>query len=519
MSRLRVGVLLAGESIPLWVRRMLEKIQALPQVGIEAALLLPQNPVANTRFDRYFNLDRRLFHPAAAPWQVASLPDLPLLHGSMGEHLVQLGSLRLDILINLALPDPSGELPSLARFGVWTLRDGRSRLIAGSRAGWRELFEDEPLTVCELEILRKGAPAQIVARAVLATDPQSVSRNQLRLLWRASSLVPRTLQELALRGEKDFFASGETVAQNVEAPLPTMGQLGLLGLKQAVHKLTDTVRKRLTVDQWRLMSAPLAAGEPLDWRKFTPIRLPRDRSWADPFIVENDGRLHIFLEEYPLATKRGHITCLMLDENGKIATRTPVLERPYHLSYPFVFERWGEWYMIPETSGNRTVEIYRCTCFPSEWVFEKTLLKDIHAVDATLLEHAGRWWMFANVAEEQGSSAWDSLHLFYSDDPLSENWIPHPLNPIVSDVRSARPAGRIFLRDGMLYRPSQVSVPRYGYALRLNRIDRLTSTEYAETSVKTLVPPRGRNILATHTFNTLGDLAVIDVQSRHIRLS
>jgi hypothetical protein len=517
MNKLHVGVLLSGESIPAWVRRMLDRMRALPQVEMAAVMLLPQRSVPGRLFERYLDLDRRFFHPASSPWQAVPMPDLPLLRGSMVEHLVQLGSLRLDVLVNLALAEPPENLLPLARFGLWSLRGGRSRLLPESCPGWQELLEDELLTTCEVEAARAGLPAQIVARASLATDPQSVSRNQLRLLWRAASLLPRALVELSLRGEQDFFAAAPPAPPAEGPSRPGPLQIGRLGFKQAARKATETLRKRFTVDQWMLMSAPRSAGSLPDWDQFTPIRPPRDRSWADPFPVEQDGRRYVFLEEYPLSTKRGLIACLTLDKGGRVTGQAPALERPYHLSYPFVFERWGGWYMIPETAGNRAVELYRCTHFPDEWVFERTLLQDIHAVDATLLDDAGRWWLFANVVEEPGSSAWDSLHLYYSDDPLSADWIPHPLNPIVMDVRSARPAGRIFQHEGKWYRPSQVSVPRYGYALRLNRIDRLTTTEYAETCVETLTPPRGRNILAVHTLNSLGDMTVIDVQSRRLR--
>jgi hypothetical protein len=47
-----------------------------------------------------------------------------------------------------------------------------------------------------------------------------------------------------------------------------------------------------------------------------------------------------------------------------------VLERSYHLSYPFIF-RWGsDIFMIPETSDNRTVEVYRAVEFPGKWELE-----------------------------------------------------------------------------------------------------------------------------------------------------
>jgi hypothetical protein len=353
-----------------------------------------------------------------------------------------------------------------------------------------------------------------VAQALLATDPLSTSRNQLRLLWRASVLAPRALQQLIQRGEADFFASAQVAPQAQPAESPNLLQLVAFSPKQLTRKLTKKIRKRFLFDQWMLMIAPRGQDAPLDWDGFRPLLPPRDRFWADPFVVEREGQTYVFVEELFFATKLGAIHCLTLDAEGRVTSNTPLLERPYHLSYPFVFEYQGVWYMIPETNGNRSVEVYRCTHFPDQWVFEKTLLRDVPALDATLLEHGGRWWMFVNLISDQGNSTWDSLYLYYADDPLSENWTAHPRNPIIADVRSARPAGRMFLRNGQLMRPSQDSTHRYGYRLRLNRVDMLTVNDYAETCVETLTPPRGRNIIATHTFNSAGNWSVIDAQTR-----
>jgi hypothetical protein len=165
--------------------------------------------------------------------------------------------------------------------------------------------------------------------------------------------------------------------------------------------------------------------------------------------------------------------------------------------------------MIPETAQQRAIDMYRCTRFPDQWVYHKTIMRNLRAVDATLIEYAGLWWMFVNIAGE-GGSTWDELHLFYANDPLSDDWTPHPLNPIISDVRYARPAGHIFSRDGELIRPSQDSSLRYGYALNMNRITRLTTEEYEEELLERLEPPDDGDILAVHTHNFSGNLTVVD---------
>ncbi len=124
-----------------------------------------------------------------------------------------------------------------------------------------------------------------------------------------------------------------------------------------------------------------------------------------------------------------------------------MLERDCHVSYPLTFTWNGSWYMIPETAQNRTVELYRAVDFPHRWEFELVLLSDIEAVDATAAEIEGSWWMFVNIGVE-GASTWDELHLYSAPTPLGP-WVPHARNPVKSDVRSARPAGRVFSRGGV----------------------------------------------------------------------
>ena len=136
----------------------------------------------------------------------------------------------------------------------------------------------------------------------------------------------------------------------------------------------------------------------------------------------------------------------------------------------------------------------------------------IYAVDATLLEYEHRYWLFANVKAPGGSSL-DSLYLYSATDLSAPQWTPHPRNPVVQDIHSARPAGRIFRQAGKLIRPSQDSGRRYGYALKFSRITTLSEKDYAEVPEAGFTP-RGSRYLATHTFNQAGNLTVIDAVLR-----
>ncbi len=223
------------------------------------------------------------------------------------------------------------------------------------------------------------------------------------------------------------------------------------------------------------------------------------------------------LSDYLFEEQKGHISLLIIDGDGNYDNPVKVLERPYHMSYPFVFEWENELHMVPETGGNRTVELYRCTEFPYKWELVMNLMENVEAYEATLFYHGNKWWIFANMIENRGASSWDELFLFHSENLLSTDWIPHPLNPVISDVKSARPAGKIFEQNGKLYRPSQNSSVRYGYGFNINEITTLDEHEYLEQVIAVAEPKWNKDILATHTFNYDHGLSVIDGLMRRRR--
>jgi hypothetical protein len=206
-----------------------------------------------------------------------------------------------------------------------------------------------------------------------------------------------------------------------------------------------------------------------------------------------------------------------VDRSGRASAPVRVLERDYHLSYPFLFEDGGELYMIPESAANRTVDLWRCVDFPTKWKHEGILMDGVRLVDATLYRAQDRWWMFANAAVGDCQLFDDELCLF-SAERLKGEWRPHPQNPVKSDPRCSRPAGRLFVRDGALHRPAQVCVPRYGAGLQIHRVVKLTPHEYVEQPVERLVPGEATGLLGLHTLNSGGDLTVVDAFVRRRRI-
>lgn len=242
---------------------------------------------------------------------------------------------------------------------------------------------------------------------------------------------------------------------------------------------------------------------------FRELVPPRNRFWADPFVVADGGRAWIFVEELVYPEKRGFISVLEAHRDGTCTKPQPVLERPYHLSYPCVFRWNGEWLMVPESSANRTIELYRSTDFPWQWELDRVLIPDIRAVDATVFEAHGLWWMYyATPASDHGKD-FDRLWLHHAPAPRGP-WTPHRLNPLMCDVVGGRPGGRPFVRDGKLLRAAQIGTPWYGYAMQLREIVTLTPGEWEEREVSIISPGWARGLDGTHTLNVDGEVTVID---------
>jgi hypothetical protein len=246
-----------------------------------------------------------------------------------------------------------------------------------------------------------------------------------------------------------------------------------------------------------------------------PVERPATSYFADPFLYAANGVRYLFAEEFPYDTRRGVIVCAALDAQQKPGPFQRVLERPYHLSYPFVFEHEGAHYMLPETSRNGTVELYRAAEFPGRWEIDTVLMNNIVLADATLLRRAGLWWMFGAVRSFGGSSQ-DELFAFYSRD-LRGPWNAHPHNPLVSDARCARPAGRFLERDGRLFRPAQDCDAGYGAAIVWSEILELTPEVFRERRIARWPGTLAGAYSGLHTYDSLDGVAVIDLKQRRVR--
>ena len=544
--------MLDSVTVPAWIARILGQLAEAEFIQLALVIVNAEPPLPAPRFARlgaprprhlllnlYQRIDARFFRAEPDAFgqvdmsdRLASVPTLEVVplrpkqleHRFEAEAIGRVRKADLDVLLRFGFNIIRGEILDCARYGVWAYHHGDNQRYRDSPAFFWEMYDNNPVSGTMLQVLSEDLDGgRILYRSFSATDPTSLNRSRNAAYWKSAEFVMRRLTDLHRRGSAYLDSRPEyrEAVPNKKGiyRTATNGQMirflarvlwGVVARKarKLVGREIWYVAYRRVAAHGELVSDVISAGTSSRSESFRLMPSPRGRYYADPFVVEHQGRHYVLFEDYDLAAGKGVISWTCFDEHGVPNPAQVALARDYHLSYPFVFRWNGNWYMAPESGENRTIELFRAEEFPVRWALERVLVDNVTAFDPTILEHDGLWWLFASVAVQGGSAA-DELFLFYADSPLDE-WTPHPMNPIVSDVRCARPAGRVFSHGGMLIRPGQDSSRRYGYATVFSCITTLTTTQYAETPIHRLEPGWMRGNLATHTFNADGEYEVVD---------
>lgn len=521
-ARLKVGLLLPANGCVAWVEHLVGEIAATPAaeialIGVAERRDAGLRPRAAFLWRLYTALDRvgARFRPDAfAMADLSAAVPVEIQRFDPREPLPSWAG--LDVLLLLGkLADFRGQLPP-PRYGLWWFAGGDS-------AGSAEVISGAAATATTLWAALPDGTEHPICRSWSRTNDKSVWRNRQRRCWKAAHMPAPKLRELRHRGVAALACAGGSPEKSAEAAsdsedvaAPGNLETAAFAFRLARRALGGAVETTLYRSQWCLayeLDPEPASVRPDRLRRLIP---PRDRFWADPFPVEVDGRCFVFVEEWLYRLGKGRISVLELEGESVRETGT-ALEASHHLSHPFLF-RWNDrLYMIPESGRTRSVELYRCLSFPLHWERDRVLLEGLRGVDATLEEIDRTWWMFLNVGK-RGISNHDELHLYYADSPLGP-WREHARNPVKSDVRSSRPAGRLIRDNGQLLRPAQDCTPRYGSAICLHRILELTPDRFAEEPVARLEPEAVPGADRIHTLNGCGGIRFIDFQRRIPRIA
>lgn len=495
----QLGLLTAAGQCPRWMWEPLQSAVTEGRVALVAVASISGLPKPPRRWivELYAKWERKRYLSADSLLQdvdVAARSGEQVL--SFGAHEVdqlatQLANCRADVL--LVTPEADQAIPDAIGIPVWKFQFGASERQHGDPGLW-EVFERSLSTISLVETsLAPGSP-RVLETIVGRTDPRSWIRNQLGLADKASDVLRRWIPPQTFRAQR--IEPGFTSEARSQNGAGRGSSLAVLGLLARFGKHAGSAA--LNVGQWQLAVDTAQGFRHLSNPEIlTP---PVDRFWCDPFLLIRDSVLHVFVEECLYESDRGHIAMLSRSPSGEWSGPSTVLDRPYHLSYPFVFEHEGQLLMLPETTAVGRVQLYRCVRFPDQWELDTVLVDNFAGADATLWFQAERWWMFVDARDE--------LYIFYSDSPRGP-WHPHRGNPVKSDSRSSRPAGRIFQSGADVIRPAQDCSVQYGREVVFNKVTRLAVCEFEEVEVGRLRTPWNANTCC-HTFNQLDGITVVD---------
>ena len=426
---------------------------------------------------------------------------------------------RIDVVLKMTSSSLARAVFDVPRYGVWAYDYGdREPGVAGA-AGFWEMYGQSPVTRIELQRIAAGGGEHTTLVAAQFTTESTVSMalNAHVLLWGSRHFVIQKLNEIHSRGDR---AAGPRQA-SARAPAvrggrrraPNNLEMVAWAARRVAPKLIRRAFGPRSLDTWRVAlrksDEPLFVGRAATGG--TPFKLlenPRGHYWADPFLIDVGNQVYLLMEDLPFATRKGVIIAAAVAPDGTLGPVETVLERPYHLSYPFVFAHGGDVFMIPETYQAGVIELYRARRFPHDWVREQTLLS-VPGLDSTPFQAHGRWWMFTSPIIGEAHPA---VNMLFTATALDGEWRLHPASPIATDVRWARNGGAVVQEGGRLVRVSQNCAGGYGRSLGFSTITRLSEFDYEERPDFSLEPGWMPGQIGVHTYNRAAGWEVIDAK-------
>ena len=553
---LRIGILVDGDELPAYVRRIIVDIQrsnfARVVYCVRNGAPEPPHDVAQALFRR---LAHRLTHPPQwstlayalylryvdsrhqpqpNPHELADCKDLLLDAEVLLARPVQTGFVdrletddvervraqKLDVLFRFGFRILRGGILGAAAHGVWSYHHGDNARYRGGPAHMWELIEGNPISGVVLQRLNESLDAgAVLAKGLYATNVSlSMTANRFAPYWSSEHFVIRALHELHTAGRVSELA--ETAdergyrGRRTIYRKPTNTEVARWLLPAVAVRAARAVRRRTNdpalQPAWhigiRRSDTPLYRSDAsVALSEFTWLANPPNTYRADPFLLERGSATWIFYEEFDAALGRGTIGCARVTDRGELEECRHVFDVPYHLSYPHVFEHDGEVFMIPESHEAGRVDLFRARRFPDEWVVETTLLH-VRAVDSTVFQHQDRWWMLASPRIVAGHAA---VTYAFSASNLWGPWTLASHTPMCYDVRRARGAGRVFPEGADLWRPSQDCSESYGRALGFNKLT-ISHGGLIETAICAINTSASPGLLGVHSYNRLRQLEVVD---------
>ena len=246
--------------------------------------------------------------------------------------------------------------------------------------------------------------------------------------------------------------------------------------------------------------------------KFNILKATKRFWYADPFLFEKDGKTYLFVEMFDNMTEIGVIGCSEYID-GKFTEPEVVLQEDFHLSYPYVFEKDGKVFMMPETHAENCIQLYEAVVFPKKWKKLSVAVADVDAVD-TVIENG--FFIGSVVCPEKDMS----IDLCVYDKDGKEM----PYSPVYTHRLDKRGAGMCFTHKNARLRPAQSCENGvYGEKIIFYKINQCDSDGYSEEKFSEITPGNIEvdgleNPNGIHTYARTDKIEIVDIKAERTNL-
>ena len=424
------------------------------------------------------------------------------------DSLKHLRELDLDVLLRFNKKILRGEILNMNKFGILSLHHGDDMKYRGGPSGFWEVYNKEPNSGFIIQQLTKNLDnGNLLFRGKISTE-KTWLLNRAELNLRSYFYLKQTLTSLAINQKLPSFIKNAPYTDKIYKN-PTNYQLAKYIFMRIKNKLKDLNFNNKN-NRYQVGFQKTTWGN-LEYRKSIFIENEKGTFNADPFVVEKDNKNYCFVECFNYAEKEAKINVYELSEKGYVFLGT-ALEESFHLSFPFIFEFNNEFYMVPESSKNRDIRLYKCQNFPLKWELQEILIDDIDAADTMIFQKNNKWWMMTNEDPLKLNNHNYQMNIYYSDNLLNGEWISHKNNPIIMDANSARNAG-LLLDEDNVFRVSQAFgfYKKYGENFSINKIELIDVNSYSEKTFSSHTKFFGKNILGSHHLHSNNIFSVFDI--------
>lgn len=413
----------------------------------------------------------------------------------------------LDVVLEMGFGIINGEILDVPDYGVWSFYHDDERKYRGGPPCFWEIYTGDPVTGATLQRLTDGLDRGIILKRGFFGTKRRYHDNLDHVFYGTTEWPAQVAIDI-LNGNADYVdqSSPKSDASLYRAPSP------LHILSYNLKNWYSLTTAALSINRWNIgvLQQPIAESieETFDPEIEWYSHPKHDGFLADPFPITIDDTTYIFVEDFSYPKWKGKISYIEYPDGFRNGDLKTAHEEPQHMSYPYLFKHNDSVYATPEIYESNEIRLYQVHS-PSNWEFQTTLIEDVAGVDPTIIKLKNKWWMF--YTEHQYSNT--KLHIQHTND-LTGEWTPHKNNPVKTDVRSSRPGGTPFIHNNELYRPAQNSVGGYGKKITVNKVEKLTPTQYTERRVSEIHPSEEGPYTGMHTLSSRGDITLVDIKRK-----